>query len=245
MGKKAEKKKHKKKHKPKEPKEHHVKYYIVTQEPDGALVCTCPEFAAMGKTCAEICAARLQLEFGPATPYLRAEILLAVMMKLTMIQTVNQLRKNPKQVIPLPLGPQFSEKPGPKGKGFNSLLPPLHSAKKLKSPTKKKSKPPAVPSSKAPQNGPTSNGSRKQENPPQKDNKDKGKKKVVAVQPSALNTEALDILDIDFKRWDSPNYKLRSACIFRRNRLQEWLHSQQMTLDKTMVFHYDPVWDHW
>ncbi|KAJ6620767.1 hypothetical protein B0H10DRAFT_2356313 [Mycena sp. CBHHK59/15] len=380
MCQKAEKK-HKKKHKPKEPKEHRVKYYIVTQEPDGALVCTCPEFAATGKTCAEICAARLQLEFGPATPYLispenpqdddsdsdaplrkpqnkkskgipkpkrasgagrkpreeldhRVDTLLDEYLDRldrgwnpfgsddeidddsdsepakkksktgdTTAPGTTVSRGRPPAATPLHPGrtsspTKFSEKPGPKGKGFNSLLPPLHSAKKPKSPTKKKSKPPAIPPSEAPQNGPTSNGSGKQ-NPPQKDNKDKGKKTAAAVQPSALNAEDLDILDIDFKRWDSPNYKLRSDEVleiiellnalsldtrngtlvfghsysFEADQLRNidwmtsddepinaagapaflegtvlknaWLHSQQMTLDKTMVFHYDPVRDHW
>ncbi|KAJ7178328.1 hypothetical protein C8R43DRAFT_1187889 [Mycena crocata] len=47
-----------------------LRFFTVTEEKDGALVCDCPDYEATGKPCAEILAARLYIEFGPAQPYL-------------------------------------------------------------------------------------------------------------------------------------------------------------------------------
>ncbi|KAJ7154376.1 hypothetical protein C8R43DRAFT_950017 [Mycena crocata] len=47
-----------------------LRFFTVTEEIDGALVCNCPEYKATGKPCTEILAARLFIEFGPAKPYL-------------------------------------------------------------------------------------------------------------------------------------------------------------------------------
>ena len=47
-----------------------LRFFLVTQEEDGALVCECPEFKATGKVCVEILATRLEIDFGPAKPYL-------------------------------------------------------------------------------------------------------------------------------------------------------------------------------
>ncbi|KAJ7681457.1 hypothetical protein B0H14DRAFT_3678449 [Mycena olivaceomarginata] len=46
-----------------------IRSYKVTEEPDGTLVCNCPEFRATGKVCTEILAVRLSIEFGPPGPY--------------------------------------------------------------------------------------------------------------------------------------------------------------------------------
>lgn len=47
-----------------------LRFYLVTQEEDGALVCQCPDFKATGKVCVDILATRLEIDFGPAKPYL-------------------------------------------------------------------------------------------------------------------------------------------------------------------------------
>ncbi|KAJ6466725.1 hypothetical protein C8R47DRAFT_1153492 [Mycena vitilis] len=48
-------------------------FYVVSEEADGSLVCTCPAFKATGKTCVEIAGARLYREFGPAERYKNPE----------------------------------------------------------------------------------------------------------------------------------------------------------------------------
>ncbi|KAJ7751274.1 hypothetical protein DFH07DRAFT_774879 [Mycena maculata] len=45
-------------------------FYLVTEEPDGALVCKCKEFKQTGKPCRDILAAQLYQKFGAAKPYL-------------------------------------------------------------------------------------------------------------------------------------------------------------------------------
>jgi hypothetical protein len=64
------KKKKKSKHKDDNPSgPQTIRSYKVTEEPDGTLVCNCPEFRATGKVCTEILAVRLSIEFGPPGPY--------------------------------------------------------------------------------------------------------------------------------------------------------------------------------
>ncbi|KAJ7034945.1 hypothetical protein C8F04DRAFT_1182659 [Mycena alexandri] len=102
---------------------------------------------------------------------------------------------------------KFSKKPGPKGHGYNSLLPPLSN----KSPRKSLVKIPGQAPS-----GSTSDESSDSElskpKVPPIPLKDKGKAKAAPEshdQGPAVMAEDLDILDIKFGRWDDEAYTLR------------------------------------
>ncbi|KAJ7495984.1 hypothetical protein B0H11DRAFT_2226977 [Mycena galericulata] len=185
---------------------------------------------------------------------------------------------------------KFSKKPGPKGKGKNSLLPRLPPT--LHETPAKIGKPLDLSSSTDEQ---ISSGK------PPPLSKQTLKKKEAFIQQLDLTAEDLDILDIDWLRWDQ-EYKLRAdeademgsllealslsvrragrgilvlgpSYAFEAQRLRNvdwmlsddepidatgspafpensvlkkaWLHSQRVTLEKPLVFHHNPVRDHW
>ncbi|KAJ7045955.1 hypothetical protein C8F04DRAFT_1173879 [Mycena alexandri] len=260
-----------------------LRYYRVTEDHDGALVCNCPEFDKTGKPCVEILAARLQIEFGPSKAYFglptaadseddnvlpakakskgkkqragsgpgrrgqRApadhrveEVHNAFLERVekgwnpfgnnqdftdTEDEGQPQQKKSkledkddeavgskvtpgrPAATTPLHTGrssaspAKFSGKRGPKGKGKNSVLPPLSLAAKqtllesiaeLENPDDDDA--PELPLSRPPVI-----------------NEATLKKKAIYIHnlESDFTPEDLDILDIDWKRWSSDAYKLR------------------------------------
>ncbi|KAJ7117992.1 hypothetical protein C8R43DRAFT_1137460 [Mycena crocata] len=264
-----------------------LRFFTVTEEKDGALVCDCPDYEATGKPCAEILAARLYIEFGPAQPYLaepegsdthgpkakgkkakhpcktkggsdgrrKQRPVFDHMVDEDIDNFLDHEEKgwqafgsddksdqfsdvegpSPKKSKPdapgtqghsgrpaasTPLHPsrssaspaKFGSKPGPKGlKGKNSLLPPLNPQTPKKSPMK-----PAHPAEppEFPPEIPTI--------APPKNNKAE-KKKVNFVQGLGLTPEDLDILDIEWNRWQSSEYTLQMDEVDEAGSLSEAL----------------------
>ncbi|KAJ7781392.1 hypothetical protein B0H16DRAFT_1818667 [Mycena metata] len=99
---------------------------------------------------------------------------------------------------------KFSKKPGPsKGNGYNSLLPSLSNKSPRKSPVKIVGQLGSESSSEDSSDSQSNKPKSVLPIPP----KDKGKAKAAPEpQGPAVTAEDLDILDIDFKRWDDQAY---------------------------------------
>ncbi|KAJ7181186.1 hypothetical protein C8R46DRAFT_1345302, partial [Mycena filopes] len=94
---------------------------------------------------------------------------------------------------------KFNKKPGPKGHDYNSLLPPLPDKSPKKSPVKV--------SNQSPSSSEDSSDS-EPEVLPVIVRKGKGKAGQTLAAPAATE-EDMDIVDINFRRWDNPDYTLR------------------------------------
>ncbi|KAJ7158607.1 hypothetical protein C8R46DRAFT_1290346 [Mycena filopes] len=94
---------------------------------------------------------------------------------------------------------KFNKKPGPKGHDYNSLLPPLPDKSPKKSPVKVSNQ------------SPSSSEDCSDSEPevlPAIVRKGKGKAGQTLAAPAATE-EDMDIVDINFRRWDNPDYTLR------------------------------------